>query len=263
MRLALLRRSLVDSWRGLVGWLLGLSAIVGLYLPLYPSLGGNPEFVEIIKSMPPELISALEYDQITSGSGYTQGTVYGLLGFVLVTIAGVAWGAAAIAGDEERGTLELTLAHGVSRTRIVLERFAAIAIKLIVLVLWISVLVTVLNEPSELGLSVEGILAGGVALLGLGLVCSSTALLAGALSGRRVVAIGAGAGISVAGYALNALGNQSADLSWLHAMSPYDWAFGADPLANGFAGHIGFLYLLTVVAVIAATVGFRRRDVGA
>ncbi|MBR22633.1 MAG: ABC transporter permease subunit [Microcella pacifica] len=260
--LPLFRRALADSWRGLVGWMLGLAAVVGMYLPLYPSIGGNPEFIAIIESLPPELVTALSYDQITTGSGYTLGTVHGLIGFVLVTIAAVGWGASAIAGDEERGTLELTLAHGVSRHQLVLERLAAIVVKLVALTAWVTLLVAVLNGPSELDISTEGILAGGVALLGTGLVTATIGLLAGALTGRRMIAIGAGAGIAVLGYALNALGNQNADLEWLHAISPYHWAYGTNPLESGFDASVGLLYAVAIIASAVAVLAFRRRDVG-
>lgn len=260
--LPLFRRALADSWRALIGWALGLAAVVGMYLPLYPSIGGNPEFVAIIESLPPELVAALNYDQITSGAGYTQGTVYGLIGFVILTIAAVAWGAAAIAGDEERGTLELTLAHGVSRQQLVLERFAAIVVKLVSLVAWVTLLVAALNGPSELELEASGILGGGLALLGTGLVTAAIGVLAGALTGRRMIAVGAAAGVAVAGYAGSALGNQNSDLEWLHALSPYYWAFGGNPLAEGADATVGLLFAVTVVAAAVAVVAFRRRDVG-
>jgi ABC-2 type transport system permease protein len=260
--LPLVRRGLADSWRGLLGWALGLVAIAALYLPLFPSFGGGSQFAAILEGLPPELVSALNYDQITSGTGYAQGTVYGLLGFVLLTIAATSWGAAAIAGDEESGTLELTLAHGVSRTQVVLERSAAIAIKLVALAAWLTVVVLALNGPSELGLSLGGVLAGGAALLGVSLLTAMIGVLAGALTGRRIIAVGAAAGIAVAGYAANAIGNQSADLEWFHTLSPYHWAFGANPLADGLSTGVGLLYALAAVALVVAVWAFRRRDVG-
>ncbi|MDO8339007.1 MAG: ABC transporter permease subunit [Microcella sp.] len=260
--LPLLRRALADSWRGLLGWAAGLAAVIGIYLPLFPSIGGNPQFVAIIESLPPELVSALSYDQITSGAGYVQGTVYGLIGFALVAFAASGWGAEAIAGDEERGTLELTLAHGVSRSQVVLERSAAIALQLVALVAWASLLVAALNEPAGLELDAEGIAAGGLALLGIGLVTAAVALLAGAITGRRVIAVGAGAGIALGGYGLNALGNQSADLEWMHALSPYHWAYGSSPLGEGLDASLWLLYGVAVIALGGAVVAFRRRDVG-
>jgi len=260
--LPLLRRSLADSWRELIGWAIGLAAVAGLYLPLFPSFGGGSQFADIIESLPPELVSALNYDQITSGAGYTQGTVYGLLGFVLLTIAATGWGSSAIAGDEERGTLELTLAHGVSRTQVVLERAAAITVKLVALVAWITLVVLVLNGPSELDLEPGNVLAAGVALLGLTLLIAMVGVAAGSIVGRRVIATTAAAGLAVAAYGANAIGNQSADLEWLHALSPYHWAFGASPLADGLSAPVGLLYAAAALALIAAVVAFRRRDVG-
>ncbi len=259
--LPLLRRQLAESWRGLIGWSLGLAGVVGMYLPLYSTIGGNPEFLAIIESLPPELVAALSYDQITTGAGYTQGTVHGLIGFVLVTIAAVAWGSSIIAGDEERGTLEIVLAHGVGRTQLVLERFAAIALKLIALAVLLGLMVLALNEPAALELSFEGIVAGSAALLGLGLLTAAVGTMTGAIVGRRTYAVGAAAGVAVLGYALNALGNQNPDLEWMHVFSPYFWAFGAAPLADGFDPLMGLLYAVSAVALVVAVVAFRRRDV--
>ncbi|WP_207221800.1 hypothetical protein [Agromyces ramosus] len=33
---------------------------------------------------------------------------------------------------------------------------------------------------------------------------------------------------------VNALGNQTEDLNWLHDYSPFSWAYGADPLTDGW-----------------------------
>lgn len=261
MALPLMRRQLGDWWRGLVGWSLGLAGVVGMYLPLYSTIGGNPEFLAIIESLPPELVAALSYDQITTGAGYTQGTVHGLIGFILFTIAAVSWGTAMIAGDEDRGSLEIVLAHGVSRSAIVLQRFAAVTVAFIALSVLLALMVFALNEPAGLGLSGEGIVAGSVALLGLALLTAAIAVLAGAVKGRPTIASAAGAAVAVIGYALNALGNQNPDLAWLHAFSPYHWAFGGNPLAEGFASALAAPYAVAMVAVAAAVLAFRHRDV--
>ena len=90
--LPVFRRNLRDSWRSLLGWTVGLAAVLFLYLPLYPSLGGNGQLQDIISALPKELVETIGYDQISSGAGYTQSTFYGLMGFLLLTIAAVIWG---------------------------------------------------------------------------------------------------------------------------------------------------------------------------
>ena len=95
-QLPVLRRSLLESWRATLGWTIGVAAALLLYLPLFPSIGGNDQMQQLIDGLPPELVSALGYDQIGSGAGYTQATFYGLIGFLILSIAAITWGASAV-----------------------------------------------------------------------------------------------------------------------------------------------------------------------
>jgi len=260
--LALFRRVFANSWRGLIGWIVGLSAALFLSLPLYSSFGADGEFEAIIDSLPEGLVNTLGYDQLGTGAGYAQGTFFGLIGFVLLTIAVVGWGTSAIASDEENGQLELTLAHAVSRGRVLVERTAAIVAKLAIIGVVIVGIVWALNEPSDLGMEPWHIVAGTVTMLGLTMLSASAAIGVGAMTGSRTWAIGAGAGIAVVGYVLNALGNQSEDVEWLHRFSPYSWAWDENPLAVGADwGALALLYGLSLLLLVAGWLVFRRRDV--
>lgn len=259
--LPLLRRSLADGTRTLVGWSVGIAAALTLYLPLFPSMGGSGQMEEMIANLPPELVKTLGYDTISTGAGYTQGTYFGLIGFLLLTIAATAWGAAAIAGAEETGRLELVLAHGVSRTRYALEQTAAVVLRLLLLGVVGGLLVLAYNSPSELGLRTSHVLAASAALVTLTAFSATAALAVGALTGRRVMANAAGAGVAVIGYVLNAVANQSPDRDVLHTVSPYHWAYGETPLTDGLdAGGLGLLLLANTVCVIVAVLALRRRD---
>ena len=260
--LPLLRRSLAEGARPLTGWTLGIGAALALYLPLFPSMGGNGQMEEMIENLPPELVKTLGYDTIGTGAGYTQGTYFGLIGFLLLTIAATAWGAAAIAGAEESGRLELVLAHGVSRTRYALEQAGAVIVRLLLLGAVGALLVLAFDGPSELGLRASHVIATSAALVALTALSATTALAVGAVTGRRVAATAAGAGVAVLGYVLNAVANQSPDREVLHTFSPYHWAYGETPLANGLdVAGLGVLLLANTVCVVVATLALRRRDV--
>lgn len=260
--LPLFRRSLGDSWRSLIGWSLGLLAALLLYLPLFPSIGGSEQMQTLIDSLPSQLVDALGYGAISTGPGYTQSTFYGLMGFLLLSIAAVSWGTAAIAGEEESGSLELTLAHGVTRTQVVLERSAAVAVRLLWLSAFSAAVIALLNSPSQLDISTGNLIACAAAMLGLALVGSTAAIAVGALTGRRIYATAAGAGILVVSYALNAVANQSSDLSALRDFSAYGWAYGHSPLINGVdAGGLWLLYGLSAVFVGVGVVALRTRDI--
>src|SRR5690606_23321089 len=144
---------------------------------------------------------------------------YGLIGFALLTIAATSWGTAAIAGDEETGSLELTLAHHGSRTQVILERSAALIIRLVWLGLLSAIIVIAMNTPADLNIEPAHALAGAAAIIGLTLLSGTVAIAVGALTGRRTYATAAAAGIAVLGYALNAVASQSDDPDWLHSWS--------------------------------------------
>ncbi|MDY7529730.1 MULTISPECIES: ABC transporter permease subunit [Cryobacterium] len=256
-------KAFADGRRALLGWGIGIAAAIFLYLPLYPSMIGTSEMQKLIDSLPRALIRTLNYDQISTGAGYTQATVFGLIGFLLMSIASIGWGAAMLGGDEESGQLELTLAHGVTRVQVVVERFAALVLKVLLITALMFVLIALLNGPSQLGIDVGYLAQTCLLFAGLVLLCGSVAMLGGALTGRKVWGIGAGAFVAVVGYVFNALGNQSADLEWLHGLSPYYWAFGNYPMTNGapplalLAFYGGSLLVAAVTALV-----LRQRDIG-
>lgn len=260
--LPLLRRSIADGARPLVGWSLGIAAALSLYLPLFPSMGGNGQMEEMIANLPPEMVKTLGYDTISTGAGYTQGTYFGLIGFLLLTIAATAWGAAAIAGAEESGRLELVLAHGISRTRYALEQTAAVLVRLLLLGAVRALIVLAFNRPFELDLKTSHVVAASLALVTLTALSATTALAVGALTGRRMMGTAAGAAVAVLGYVLNAVANQTGDRDMLHALSPYHWAYGDPPLTDGFdLQGLSLLLLANAVAVTVAVLALRRRDI--
>lgn len=231
--LPVFRRALRESWRGLLGWMLGIAGVLFMYLPLFPSIGGNGQMQQIIDSMPAELVKTLGYEQISTGAGYAQGTFYGLIGFLLLTIAAIGWGADAVAGAEESGRLELDLAHGIGRTSYALESSAAILARLLWLGAFAGALVLALNDSAALDIEPWHVVDATIVFVGLTLLSGTLALFVGALTGRRSAGIAAGAGVAVAAYAFNAIANQVEDAEWLRFLSPYSWAYHRAPLLDG------------------------------
>lgn len=261
--LPLFTKALTDSWRSTLAWAVGLAAACMLYLPLYPSIGGSAQMQDLINALPAEMTKALNYDQIASGPGYTQATLFGLIGFLLMSMASIGWGAAAVGGDEESGLLELTLAHSVTRVQVVLERALAILVRIVFLSILVFLMVLGLNGPAHLGIDV-GHLAGAVLLFAaLALLSGTAALCAGAMTGRKIYAVAAGAAVAVLGYVFNAVGRQSPDVEWLLNLSPYHWAYGNSPVANGADwGAIAGLFAISAALIALGAVALRHRDVG-
>lgn len=260
--LPLFRKAMRDSRGGLLGWSLGHVGAILLYLPFYPSIGGNREMQSFFTDFPPEVVTLFGLDQLYSGPAYTQATYFGLTAFLLMAIAAVSWGAGAIAGDEESGGLELTLAHSVGRAQVLLERALALFARVVLVAGIAALAIWLIDDYAGLELDALNLVAVTAALVGLSSLVGSASLAAGAASGRRVVATSVGAGVAVLAYVLDAV-SKTADLPWLGTLSPYHWAFAASPITDGFDwSGLALLAGTSAALVIVALLVFRSRDVG-
>ncbi len=255
---------LTTAWRqrrrGLLLWSLGLAGVVLMYLPLYPSMRGSLQTQ--IDALPEGVAQAFGLTSMDA-AGYAQSTVYGLIGAILVIVFAIAAGAKAVAREEESGLLDLYLAHGVSRQRLMAERTLHLLLELTVLAGAVVLVTLLVNPGAELDVTVAQVLAAGLGLLGLGVVTGVVGLAAGAATGSRGASMGAATLVGVGGYLANVIGD-TAELPWLKELSPFHWAYGFEPLRNGFDGGASLL-LLYGTAAVAYLVGaalFVRRDIG-
>ncbi|GAB48019.1 ABC transporter permease subunit [Mobilicoccus pelagius] len=260
----LLTRRLRESARGLVGWTLGLAAVCALYLPLFPSMRTSGLLGDKLEAMPTEMLDSLGMDAATMGTGwgYTHETVFSMLGMLLLLVVGITHGARAIAGDEESGALELTLAHATDRRSVLLARLIGVVAVVVGLTTFTTLLVAALNGPSELGLSADGLLGEGVALGLLVLVHALVAFAVGAATGRRSLALGVATAVAALGWFVHTMGAKVQEN--LPAASPFEWAYGSDPLVNGpDPGGLLALAATCIVLIALAAITFPRRDLRA
>jgi hypothetical protein len=136
----------------------------------------------------------------------------------------------AVAGDEEAGTLDLVLAHPVSRTRLALHRFGALCTSLLAIgvVLWLAMLA--ITGPDQLG----DITAGEFP----------------AATGRKALAVGVASGVTVLAYLANGTLPQVEGLEWTRSVSPWHWMVGGEPLKNGLQVGDTLLLLGTAVVIV-------------
>lgn len=248
-----------DQRRAWLFWSVAVAAVTTMYVALYPSMGGM-DLENVIQNMPAALVTALGYDRIATAPGYLTSTVYGLLGPALLLVFAVGLGARLLAGQEEDGTLELELTAPVSRRALFLQRFAALWLGTFTLVAVITGTSIAIVTSMGIDVSVTGILAGGVGLLLLTAGLGTVAFGLGAASGRRALALGAGAALAVLAYVLDAIG-PLLDAGWMLAVSPFSWYLEGDPLVAGFVWwRLGLLAALPLAFAAVGLLRFERRD---
>jgi ABC-2 type transport system permease protein len=89
---ALVSKSLRDYRRGLVGWTIGISVFMLVYLSAYASVAADPDVygpAAVAKFPGPlkDLMGGL--DNFTSGAGYLQAVAYQMFGPLLFTMCAV------------------------------------------------------------------------------------------------------------------------------------------------------------------------------
>lgn len=199
-----------------------------------------------------------------SGAGYLGSELFSFMIPLLLLVAAIRNGAGTLAGEEERGTLELLLAHPVSRTRVASQKLAAMVTEIAGLgfVLWIALWVGA--HATNMGIPAGRLAAAVADAAALALVFGSIAFLVGASTGRKAIASGLAAVTAVAAYLVNSLAALVPGLRTVQKASPYYHYAVSDPLRHGLAAD--HLLALMAVAAIAAGVGlvlFARRDLRA
>jgi ABC-2 type transport system permease protein len=229
---------------------------------MYPTVRTG-SYQRSVQEAPEALLRAFGMDRgidIVSGTGYLGGYLFGFMLPMLLLVFAVAAGAGAVAGEEDRGTLELLVANPISRGRVLAEKFAALAVMAVLLGL--VVLAGVLAGGPLVGLrvGVAGLAAAVASQTLLAVLFGGLAMAVGAATGSRGLAVGVGAGAAVAAYLVHSLAPLSEALAWLRQLSPIWWATGNDPLQHGLG--VGLLVLLAVLGMVLAVGGrlFARRD---
>lgn len=261
-------RALRDLRRGFAWWSLGLVGMVAMMVAVYPTVRDQPGFADLADRYPDALkelfgIGGRDFD-FTSGAGYLGAELFSLMVPLLLIIAAVAAGAGGVAGEEDRGTLELLLSLPVTRRRVVLEKAVAMAVEAagLGLVLWVALWIGAALVDMDVPAANLGAATAGAVLLAIGY--GAVALLVGAAVGRRGRAVGVTAALAAAAYLIDSLAGLVDALEPLRPFTPF-WHYRApDALREGFSGwHTLVLVLIPVVATAAAMWAVDRRDLGA
>lgn len=256
-------KSIKDNRRGYLSWALALTAVAAMYSSFWPTIGKNPEMAKAMDSYPQALKEALHMEDLSKPENYLSTSVFGLLVPILLAVFAIAAGTKVIAADEEAGTLDLVLAHPVSRARLALQRLLAVGAALLFItgLMWLAV--SGLRGPSQFSeVGVDKILAICVQLALLGLFFASLTYAVGAWTGRKAAAIGAGAAVAVLGYLADSFLPQINGLKWTENFSPFDWYLGNEPLTNGISGTSVLIFTaLSTVLIGLGTWRFSQRDI--
>jgi ABC-2 type transport system permease protein len=256
-------KTLRDQRRALLGWAIGMAALVLLYASFYPSIRSNAQTLnKYIDSLPEALRNIVGGSgDISMPVGYIRSEIFSTMGPLLLLILAIGAGARAIAGEEEGRTLDMLLANPVRRRTVVLQKFWAMVASTAGVGLVLLVSIVVFGPAFGLHIALIDLAATVTSTIALAVCFGSVALAVGCWRGRRAVAVATSTSLAVAAYLLNVLAPSVEGLNGFRFLSPFYHYIGYDPLRNGFsAPHLSVLVAIAAVALGLALLGFERRD---
>jgi len=264
MLLPLLRKTWSDHAKGIVGWAAGTASLVIVMLWVYPTIASsNSGMDQISAAFPPELREMFRMNDYTSPAGYLSTELFSFMIPLVFVAMGVSWGSSAITDEEEHGTADLLYSLPIARWRILLAKWFAVMIAILTVgvILWAALAIGTPLAGMDLGLT--ELTAASVGTVLLGGVFASLAFLFGAMTGRKGISLGLSIVLALAAFLVYMLAPLVEVFTRIENLSPFQWAYGNEPLWNGF--DVPRLVLLAVVTVLflAASLGvYTRRDIG-
>jgi len=246
--------------RVIIGYALGLGAYAFAIVALYPSFKNDTSLDQLAKSSSTLMAAFGVNGSLTSPAGWLNANLFNNFVPLILIVLTVGYGSWCVAGQDENGTLSLTATLPTTRRRMVLEKSLALAAQAVPAVL-LTYLCVLLGRGFDLQVGGGALVATSVAMLLLAIDFGALALMIGALTGSRGLALGVSSVAAAAAYLISSL---AAAISWLHPLrfaSPFYWALGNDPLQNGLpVGNARALFATGVVLLSAAAIVLQRLD---
>lgn len=241
-----------------------LAAFAVLYIVVYPtfaeSLGDDID--ELLEAYPELLSKAFGIRTLASMEGYLASELY-TFGWTLVVGIYFAYaGASLVAGDVERGRMDMLLSLPVTRARVVVEKFAGLLVPLAALTVVVPAVVVGGTAAVGYPVDVVDVLALHVLSVPYLLTCGAVGLVASVVFDRAGLAQRAAAGLLVALFFGEAV-VLGTDLAPLGRLSP-TWYI--DPNAVLLDSEYSVVDGLVLCGATLALVGlavwlFRRKDI--
>lgn len=245
--------------RGVVIW--GL--IVGLYsaalVATFPSFGGQEGMSQIVQSYPEGLREAFSLDALGTVEGFLASQVFDFapLALSFFTILALA---SAIAGAEERGSIDILLGNPLPRWQLVVGSFVATAISFFLILAIVGLLTLLPAQLLDVDLSVQAAAEGVLNLWPACLFFGALALLGSAIFHRRAVAVAIPAALLFVMYLLNVLGDIVEEMEGYQPLSAFYYYGSAIENGIDWANFVGLTAVAAALALMAALI-FRRRDI--
>ena len=247
--------------RSLIGYCLGMAVYALVVVAMYPAFKTSTSLDKLIASDSTAAALFGVTGPISTSGGWLNGNIYANFLPLIMLLVTIGYGAACLAGQDEDGTLGVLAVLPVRRTAIVAQKAAAMAVQAAALTVTVAVLV-IIGRSFQLNVTVANVVSVSAAVFLIGMDFGLVTMAAGALTGRRGTAIGAGTALAAASYLVSSLAPVA---SWIRPgryASLFYWSVGNSQINHGVSpGDYAVLIASGLGALAAAMLAFRRLDI--
>jgi ABC-2 type transport system permease protein len=247
----------------ILGWGIGIGAFSMVYVGIYPSLGEQMTAFQDVLDLP--IYQALGVSDMTTFEGYVASTLINFLP-ILIGIFALMTGTQALAGEEDRGTLENLAVLPLARWQLVVTKaaamiFAGLLILLITALISLGVLATVKSQV-EISTDFADMTWAVLSAWPITTFFMMLSLFLSAFLPNR----GAAGMVATAALVVSYLGNNLFDL--LESLADYRWVFPFyyfDKTPGLFengpqTSDLAVLFGAALVFLFLAVISFNRRN---
>lgn len=254
------------NWRAMLYWGIGLG-VYGYFISSFVQDANMlKQYSELTKSLPPAMLKFLGTDSATLAT--PEGFLgYGFFGYALLIMAvySILAGLNVTANEEDQGIMDVLLSLPLPRWRIVVEKFLAYALMIVVIIALSFVGLYVGNQASAVKVDISHLGAGIINILPGTLLMLAFTMFVAVLFRTKGLATATASFFLIGSYLLNFLGQAATGTAadQIRGISFFYYYDYNNVLVNGLNG--GNILLLVVIAALlfgGSIWLFQRRDVG-
>lgn len=255
-------KSLRDQWGAVLGWGLGLASLAYFTLLIFPSIKVGQQYEQLLKNLPPEVRAFLgNVESFSTIDGYVTSSLLSYLPLVL-TIYVVMTAVNTITSEIETGTMDFLLAHAVPRWRVVLEKYAALAMAVLAICVLLGFGMWLGGLTIQSDVPLTKWLLAGLNVVPLTLLFGSMAFAMACATRGRSLAIAVASTLAAGSFIFNGLAQISEKLKPFREWTLYYWFSASKPFTTGLIlEHIAILLMGCLVCLGIGMAAFQRRDI--
>jgi ABC-2 type transport system permease protein len=256
-------KTLRDNRQPIFWFSLGLIFISFYLMYFYPFISRQIGILKVIESLPPVIRNLIgDTAKLATPEGFFNVQPFSILAPLVFLFFAISRGVELIAGEFERGTLEILLTIPFSRARIMGEKFSALLLSLLWLAVVFWIAMTTAAWIFSVNLSAARLAEAIFSCCLLGLCFTSLTLLISSLTLRKRLSVGVVSGYAIVAYLVNAYAPMVPALQTYQPFSLFYYYNGNSPIINGIdIIHVLFLIICAAMFFLLAMVLFNRKDI--